>query len=130
MYSTTWLPVLVWDPWRASCRWWHRPVPLRLIVSCIRAPSYQLYKHIASIVSRLAGKTSSHILNSNHFAGTMKEERVVADEILVRFDVTSLFTNIPTDEAVDVIHRRLLEDEELEERTPLSPCRIAELLQL
>ena len=109
----------------------HKPqVLLRPIVLCIGAPSYQLSKHIASIISPLAGKTSSHVLNSKHFAGIMREERVAADEILVSFDVTSLFTNVPTDEAVDVIHRRLLEDEELEERTPLSPDRIAELLRL
>ena len=55
---------------------------------------------------------------------------MAANEILVSFDVTSLFTNVPTDEAVDIIHRRLLEDEELEERTPLSPDRIAELIRL
>ena len=59
----------------------------------------------------------------------MKEERVEADETLVSFDVTSLFTNVPTDEAVEVIHRKLME-EDLVERTPLSPQRIAELLQL
>ena len=53
-----------------------------------------------------------------------------ADEALVSFDVTSLFTNVPTEETVDVIHRKLAELEDLVERTPLSPGRIAELLQL
>ena len=53
-----------------------------------------------------------------------------ADEALVSFDVTSLFTNVPTEEAVEVIHRKLAEEEDLVERTPLSPERIAELLQL
>ena len=53
-----------------------------------------------------------------------------ADETLVSFDVTSLFTNVPTDEAVGVIHRKLMEEEDLVKRTPLSPQRIAELLQL
>ena len=28
MYGTTWLLVLVWDPWRVSCRWWCRPASL------------------------------------------------------------------------------------------------------
>ena len=57
----------------------------------------------------------------------MKEE-----EVLVSFDVTSLFTNIPINEAMDVIHRKLAaeEEEDLVERTPLSAERIAELLQL
>jgi hypothetical protein len=56
---------------------------------------------------------------------------VEAEETLVSFDVNSLFTNVPTDEAVDVIHRKLTEEEEdLVERTPLSAQKITELLQL
>ena len=55
-----------------------------------------------------------------------------AEEVLVSFDVTSLFTNVPIDEAVDIIHRKLTEEEEEElvERTPLLAERITELLQL
>ena len=60
-------------------------------------------------------------MNSEYFTGVMKEERVAADEALVSFDVTSLFTNVPTEEAVEVIHRKLAEEEDLVERTPLSP---------
>ena len=48
-------------------------------------------------------------------------------EALVSFDVTSLFSNVPTDKAVKVKHRKLVEEEDLVERTPLSPERIAEL---
>ena len=55
-----------------------------------------------------------------------------AEEVLVSFDVTSLLTNVPIDETVDVIHRKLTEEEEEElvERTPLPVERITELLQL
>ena len=56
--------------------------------------------------------------------------RVEAEEALVSFDVNSLFTNVPIDEAVHVIHRKLMEEEDLVERTPLPAERIAELLQL
>ena len=63
-------------------------------------------------------------MNSKHFVN-IKE----AEEALVSYDVTSLFTNVPI-EAVD-IHRKLTEEEEdLVERTPLPVERIAELLQL
>ena len=51
-------------------------------------------------------------------------------EALVSFDVTSLFTNISIDEAVDVIHRKLTEEEDLVEQTPLPVDRITGLLQL
>ena len=105
-------------------------VPLRPIVSCIGSPSYKLSKCIASIISPLAGKTSSHVLNSTHFAETMRDVSVGSDESLVSFDVTSLFTNVPIEEAVGVIRDKLREDENLVERTPLSPDRVAELLSL
>ena len=43
------------------------------------------------------------------------------EEVLDSFDVTSLFTNVPVDEAVDVIHRKLAAEEgdNLVVRTPL-----------
>ena len=100
----------------------HKPaVPIRPIVSCIGSPSYELSKHIVSIISPLAGKTESHVLNSRHFAETMREIRLERNEIPVSFDVSSLFTNVPIVEAVDVILLRLRENEGLDERTPLSP---------
>ena len=50
-----------------------------------------------------------------------------SNESLVSFDVTSFFT---IEEAVGVIRDELREDEDLVERTPLSPDRVAELLSL
>ena len=42
-------------------------------------------------------------MNSRHFAETVREIRLERNEILVSFDVSSLFTNVPIVEAVDVI---------------------------
>ena len=44
-----------------------------------------------------------------------------SDEILVSFDVSFLFTNVPVDEAISVIRERLREDEALGDRLILSP---------
>ena len=93
-------------------------------------PLLLAFKYIASITSPLAGKTSSHVLNSKHFAETMRDVTIDSDESLVSFDVTSLFTNVPIGEAVEVIRDKLREDDSLIERTPLSPDRITELLGL
>lgn len=60
----------------------------------------------------------------------MKDVCIQDGEVLVSFDVSSLFTNVPTGEAVEVIHARLREDDELSDRTILSLDRIADLLQL
>ena len=48
-------------------------------------------------------------------------------ETIVSFDVSSLFTNVPIGEAIDIIRDRLEEDDSLEDRTPLSSpqgCRV------
>ena len=72
----------------------HKPdIPLRPIVLCIGSPTYQLSKHITSLISPLAGHTSSHVKNSRHFTEMMGRVHVESDEILVSFDVSSLFTN-------------------------------------
>ena len=60
----------------------------------------------------------------------MSDVCMAEDEILVSFDVVSLFTNVPIGEAVDVIRELLRDDEDLVTRTPMSPDRIGELLEL
>ena len=66
-------------------------VSLRPVLSCIGSPSYQLSRHIASLISPLAGKTDSYVRNSRHFVEVMRNLRVEEDEVLVSFDVSSLF---------------------------------------
>ena len=60
----------------------------------------------------------------------MAEERLNRNELLVSFDVSSLFTNVPIREAVHVICNRLQDDNTLHERTALQPNSIAALLEL
>ena len=96
--------------------------------SCIGAASYQLSKHIDSLISPLAGKTNSHVKNSKHFMEVTAGLRV-EDEMLISFDMTSLFTNVSIDEAVQVIYDKLQGNETLTDRTTLSPDRVAELLE-
>ena len=58
--------------------------------------------------------TSSHVLNSKHFAETMRDITIEEDELLVSFDMSSLFTNVPIGEAVQVIQAKLREDDSRE----------------
>ncbi len=50
--------------------------------------------------------------------------------MMVSLDVSSLFTNVPIDEAVSVIRDKLQNDESLDERTCLSPECITGLLEV
>lgn len=49
---------------------------------------------------------------------------------MVSFDVTSLFTKVPLDEAMEAIAGKLTQDDTLEERTMLSPVEICHLTNL
>ena len=57
-------------------------------------------------------------------------ERVTQDGLLVSFDVSSIFTNVPVPEAVEVIREMLRRDSKLSERTTLDADTIADLLSL
>lgn len=52
------------------------------------------------------------------------------DETMVSYDVTSLFTCIPTIEAVQTVRQRLQQDNTLQNRTNLNPDQICQLLDM
>ena len=56
----------------------------------------------------------------------MEQIRLGKNDILVSFDVISLFTNVPVEEAKE----RLLSDITLSQRTNLSPENVHDLLKL
>ena len=66
--------------------------------------------------------------NSAHFVSTINGERVLESEIMVYFDVESLFTNVPVKGAVQAALRKLEADTSLDNRTTLTPTQIADLL--
>ena len=88
-------------------------VPLRPIVSCINSPTYRLSQHISALISPLAGHTETAVKNSAALVEELSHERVTQDELLVSFDVSSLFNNVPVPEAVEVIREMLRRDPKL-----------------
>jgi len=66
-------------------------------------------KKIVNILAPLAGNTELHVRNSSDFVESINNLRLEDDEILVSFDVVSLFTNIPTTLAVEIAKKRLTE---------------------
>ena len=74
----------------------HKPaVPIRPIVSYTNSPLYQLSRDIADILRPYTKLNQQHCKNSNDFSQFIPQQTIDPDEIMVSFDVESLYTNIP-----------------------------------
>ena len=105
-------------------------VPLRPIVASRGSATYNLAQHLTELLKPLVGNSQHHVLNSFSFIQEIKHLHLDPHDILVSFDVVSLFTNVPVDETCDIIKRKLLDDANLHERTQLSVDEIIGLLKL
>ncbi|XP_023255234.1 uncharacterized protein LOC111649770 [Seriola lalandi dorsalis] len=104
--------------------------PLRPIVSSINSVTYNIAKLVANILAPLVGNTPHHVRNSLDFVNKIKGLKMAQDETMVSYDVTSLFTCIPTMEAVETVRNHLKQDHTLHDRTNLKPDQICWLLDL
>ena len=107
----------------------HKPiVPLRLITSCINFSTYNLSKHLVKILSPLITEKYT-VKNSFVFSQQIRHRHIADDEIMVSFDVASLFTSIPIQLALQVIQRKLHQDTTLIRRKDISIINIINLLE-
>ena len=96
-------------------------------MSAIGSPTYELSQYLANILSPLQNNKYT-VKNSASFVEMIHGLSVDANEILVSFEVVSLFTCIPTHLAIEVVKERLDCDQSLPERTNLSIQNIVALL--
>ena len=70
------------------------------------------------------------LLNSREFAHFIQQETLDTDEVLVLFDVISLFTCVPINLALEIAQQRLEQDDTFSDRTFLTVDDIMSLLSL
>ena len=74
----------------------HKPgVPIRPIVSYSGSPLYNLNKYIANILKAYVRDENNNAKNSTTFSNYIRNVPIEDDEIMVSFDITSLYMNIP-----------------------------------
>jgi len=81
----------------------HKPnIPLRPIVNTIGSPSYLLAKHLAKKLRPLSGNTLSYIKDSCSFVRWINNIEMKDEDLMVSFDIVSLYTMIPIGEAIEI----------------------------
>ena len=104
--------------------------PMGPIVSAIGSPSYGLAKELSRILAPLAGHMEHTVKNTTAFTERIRGFQLAPEDQLVSFDVTSLFTQVPINEAMRVAKEQLNKDHTLSERTSIPVSQLVGLIEL
>ena len=77
--------------------------PLRPIVSSWGSVTYGVAKVLSKVIKPLAGKSLHHIQSTGDFIAKAKRLTLQVGECMSSYDVTSLFTSVPIDPALNII---------------------------
>ena len=89
----------------------HKPdTPLRPIVSSCASVTYAVVKELAKILQPLVGKSPHHINSTQDFVEQVRHITLEPGECLSSYDVSALFTSVPTDPALNIIKDLLEKD--------------------
>ncbi|XP_055715097.1 uncharacterized protein LOC129809288, partial [Phlebotomus papatasi] len=77
--------------------------PLRPIVSCIMAPTYEISKFISNILKPVTNRGGYSVKDSFEFVERVRTITVPEGYVMVSFDVIALFPNIPRNLAIQII---------------------------
>jgi hypothetical protein len=99
-------------------------------VSSIGSPRFALAGFLHKVLSPLVGQSQSFVKNSGHFIELLKPIKLHPFNTLVNFDVVSLFTNVPLDEALQVNRNKLQNDHIVTECSSMEVGAIMDLLEV
>ncbi|GJQ72112.1 hypothetical protein Trydic_g3208 [Trypoxylus dichotomus] len=87
----------------------HKPGnPLRPIVSTCGSPTYELAKYVAKQLVQYSGNTKSFVKNSERFIEVLQQQEITKEDLLVSYDVESLFTNAQVKQILEIIKQQLI----------------------
>nr|CAH8856726.1 unnamed protein product [Trichobilharzia regenti] len=89
------------------------------IVDFRNTPTYELSKHLALVLGPIRNRSRSRLTNSYEMKNKLNDIQLENNETMVSFDITSLYTNIPVNMALEAVEKELTADPELAYRTKL-----------
>ena len=105
-------------------------VPIRLVVSYRGSPLYNLKKYIVNILKGYVKDENNNAKNSTTFSNYIRNVPIEDDEIMVSFDVTSLYTNIPIIDTLNIIKDYFNNDDQFTRKTAIPQDKLLDLVHL
>ncbi len=68
---------------------------MRPIVDFTGSPTYQWARHLATNLKPLTGQITTHVHNAATFSDEIKRFTIEDTEVMVSYDVVSLYTKVP-----------------------------------
>jgi len=84
--------------------------PVRPIISAIGTYNYKLEKYLDRILKPLTTNSNYIIKDTFDFVNRVSKLQTNVNQRVVSFDVELLFTNIPTEETINIILNRTFKD--------------------
>ena len=104
-------------------------MPLRPIVSSIGSMTYERSKELSRILKPLVGRFPHQVQNNKEFIQQLEDIKLRSDDIIMCYDVKTLFTSVPMKPALKIIKKLLEEDQTLQQRTSMTVNNITCLLE-
>ena len=109
----------------------HKPgVTIRPIVSYSGSPLYNLNKYISNILNTYVKHENNNAKNSTTFSNYIRNVPIEDDKIMVSFDVTSLCTNIPIIDTLNIIKDYVHRDDQFARKTAIPQDKFLDLVNL
>jgi hypothetical protein len=74
------------------------------------APTYQLAKHLAGLLGQLTGNSPHHVQDSGQFIQILDTIKLQPGDLMVSFDIVSLFTNVPINDSLKLLSQHFQND--------------------
>ena len=108
----------------------HKKIPVgRPVVSGSSGPAAEcFFSFVETILQPIAQKQESYLKDTTDFINFMENTKISEHVVLATLGVSSLYTNIPQTEGIDVICRHF--EDHYEHNLPIPSNDLGELLQL
>ena len=109
----------------------HKPgAPIHPIVSYSGSPLYNPNKYIANILKAYVKDENNNAKNSTTLSNYIRNVSIEDDKIMLSFDVTSLYTNIPIFDMLNIIKDYVNNDYQFTRKTAVPQDKFLDLVYL